>query len=327
MLDQANRNTRSRTARQQLGVQTVGGSSNSRQSRPQLSLQTRFSHYFAKPLLGSGPLIMGSLVITSLYLGWTNRDEGYLTAESGLGYWLGIVGSLMMLLLLLYPLRKRARFLRALGRVPTWFRSHMFLGILGPTLILFHANFRAGALNSAVALVLMLTIVASGIIGRYLYAKVHMGLYGSKVEIKRILDDADLMRHTLGADFPGADRLLVQLGEFEGQALGRRNGVMSSVWCFLTLGWTWQSVRRRVLRDAKAAIELEGKQHAWSRHLRRKQIALVKRHLSLYFAAVNKAARFGVYERLFALWHVLHMPLFILLVLSAILHVVAVHRY
>jgi hypothetical protein len=46
-----------------------------------------------------------------------------------------------------------------------------------------------------------------------------------------------------------------------------------------------------------------------------------------YFAAVNRAAAFAFYERLFALWHILHMPLFVLLILAAIVHVVGAHLY
>ena len=42
---------------------------------------------------------------------------------------------------------------------------------------------------------------------------------------------------------------------------------------------------------------------------------------------VRRAATLGVYERLFSLWHVLHVPLFVILVLTAIIHVVAVHLY
>ena len=107
-----------------------------------------FSHYFSKTMSGLGTLLFTAVVIAALYLGWTNRDEEYISADTGLGYWLGIVGSLMMLVLLLYPLRKSARFLRSLGKVPTWFRSHMFLGIVGPMLIVFHSNFHAHSLNA-----------------------------------------------------------------------------------------------------------------------------------------------------------------------------------
>jgi hypothetical protein len=286
-----------------------------------------FSHYFAKPLADLGTLLFAAAVIAALYIGWINRNEDYITGASGLGYWLGIIGSLMMLLLLLYPLRKRWRFLRGLGRVPAWFRSHMFLGIIGPTLIIFHANFRSTSLNATVALVFMLIIVASGIIGRYFYAKVHMGLYGTKAEIKEILADADLMKRALGGDYEGASRLISALGQFESRVLVRHSGFLSSLWAFIALSWRWQYLRGQLLHEAKTAIDAESKQRGSGRNTRHKRLKLVKEHLSIYFAAVNKAARFGVYERIFAYWHVLHLPLFFLLVLTAILHVIAVHLY
>jgi hypothetical protein len=105
-----------------------------------------------------------------LLLGWYKSEDGDITPETGTGYWLGIAGASALLLLLVYPLRKRIRSLRSLGSVSAWFRLHMILGIIGPTLILFHSNFKLGSLNSNVALFSMLTVAASGLIGRYLYA-------------------------------------------------------------------------------------------------------------------------------------------------------------
>ena len=286
-----------------------------------------FSHYFSKTMSGLGTLLFTAVVIAALYLGWINRDEEYISADTGLGYWLGIVGSLMMLVLLLYPLRKRARFLRGLGKVPMWFRSHMFLGILGPMLIIFHANFHSHSLNASVALFFMLTIVASGVIGRYLFAKIHKGLYGTKAEIKEMLGDADFMKHALGSDYEGSGRLVAELGKFEDRVLVRHSSFFASLWAFLVLGSRWRSLRRRLCQEVKAAIDVEGQRRGWGWRTRRKKLNLVKGHLSIYFATVNKAARFGMYDRMFYLWHVLHMPLFFLLVLTAILHVIAVHLY
>ena len=42
---------------------------------------------------------------------------------------------------------------------------------------------------------------------------------------------------------------------------------------------------------------------------------------------LGRVAQFSFYERLFALWHVLHLPIFLMMVLSAIAHVLAVHMY
>ncbi|MEW8153465.1 MAG: hypothetical protein AB2765_02740, partial [Candidatus Thiodiazotropha endolucinida] len=46
-----------------------------------------------------------------LYMGWLNHTEAVWTAESGWGYWFGIVGGSLMLMLLLYPMRKRLHFM------------------------------------------------------------------------------------------------------------------------------------------------------------------------------------------------------------------------
>jgi hypothetical protein len=46
-----------------------------------------------------------------------------------------------------------------------------------------------------------------------------------------------------------------------------------------------------------------------------------------YLASVVRVAQFTAYERVFALWHVAHVPFVYLLVVSAIVHVVAVHAY
>jgi len=71
-----------------------------------------------------------SLTIIALGIGWLLRDYGLIDAKDGLGYWLGILGGSMMLVLILYPLRKRIRALRFLGRTTHWFKAHMILGIL-----------------------------------------------------------------------------------------------------------------------------------------------------------------------------------------------------
>src|SRR5512137_2504566 len=58
-----------------------------------------------------------------------------------LGYNLGLAGGLMMLVLLLYPLRKRVKFFENFGFLPSWFKWHMVLGILGPLTIVFHSTY------------------------------------------------------------------------------------------------------------------------------------------------------------------------------------------
>jgi len=122
---------------------------------------------------------------------------GYLTPEAGVGYGLGVLGAVIMLTLLLYPLRKRWRALQRWGAVRNWFRVHMILGIVGPVCIALHCGLRPGAANSRIALVAMSLVVASGIVGRYIYAQIHHGLYGSRASLVELSLELAASRHRL----------------------------------------------------------------------------------------------------------------------------------
>ncbi len=288
---------------------------------------SRFSIYVAHPLRQILPAAFALLVAAALLAGWWNREEEHITPDAGLGYWLGIAGSVLMLLLLVYPLRKRVKAMRALGSVAAWFRFHMILGVIGPALILFHSNFALGSLNSNVALFAMLIVAGSGVVGRYLYSKVHLGLHGRKAGIREILADIGVLKGMLGDDVDGQHWLASELAAFEQKILAPRRTALASFGVLLTAGSAASRARRRLVQRVKTEIGAEAKRQGWRRRERRVRLAAAEEHLAFYFGAVKKAAWFAFYERLFALWHVLHLPLFFLLVLTAIVHVVAVHLY
>ena len=82
-------------------------------------------------------------------------------------------------------------------------------------------------------------------------------------------------------------------------------------------------LKRRLVREMKSRARSEN----WSRKMLRAHIRAGKRHISTYVLRVRKVAEFRIYRRIFSLWHVLHIPLFIMLVVSGIAHVIAVHIY
>jgi hypothetical protein len=111
---------------------------------------------------------------------WAIGRWGGFTAGSTLGYNLGLAGGLMMLLLFSYPLRKHFRFMRGFGPAKHWFALHMALGILGPLFILAHSRFHVGSINAGIALASMSLVAISGIVGRFIYTRIHHGLYGHR---------------------------------------------------------------------------------------------------------------------------------------------------
>jgi hypothetical protein len=191
--------------------------------------------------------VVTAVCAVALGVGYRLRDEMYLTPDAGLGYALGVAGLGAMSALLLYSLRKRARVLWSFGPLRHWFHVHMLLGVLGPAMILFHANFEARSMNAAVALWAMLIVAGSGFIGRFAYARVHLGLFGQKETLRDVMARANESRSALHRALGAVPSLADCVAEFEAQALapsrgafafplssGRRpSGVRSSIsgWC------------------------------------------------------------------------------------------------
>lgn len=271
----------------------------------------------------------GGLILAAgiLIVGYLGRDSRRLFAEQGLGYALGIVGSLLILTLLLYPLRKRFKVLKVLGPVKNWFRMHMMLGVIGPIAVLYHSNFSLGSVNSTAALIAMLLVAASGLIGRFLYAKVHHGLYGRKANLKELLAGVKLSTADVGGAAQVVPSLMQEIAEFDRQVLQPPKGVLASMALPLRLGVQTRAGRRRILAfvdeqlDEQSVVSPAVAQHR--ARLMRACTAFVTEHLR----RVRRVAAFAAYERLFSLWHKVHLPFFYLLLITAVIHVVAVHVY
>lgn len=267
------------------------------------------------------------LIALVLIDGWRNRNDQLLTAESGIGYALGIIGGSMMLLMLAYSLRKRLRWLHGLGRIKHWFRAHMLLGILGPTCILYHANFGTGSLNSNVALACMLLVAGSGLVGRYIYSRIHYGLYGRRATLEQLDADLAQLRSTLGTEVAFAEPLLQHLDTQQARLRSVPSGLLAAIAYHLTIGLRSRNLRRRLERGFSALLRRERAtgtlDPAAARRLRRRFRTILRAHL----ATVRRVGEMHFYERLFSLWHILHVPLFLMLMVSGIVHVVAVHMY
>lgn len=266
-------------------------------------------------------------LIVLISIGWLLRDKQWINPEDGAGYWLGIVGGSMMLALLLYPLRKRIRILHLLGPTKYWFRMHMIFGLAGPLLILYHCNFQLGSFNSQVAFYCMLLVAGSGIIGRHFYARIHRGLYGRKtslLELQGDLSESVEKSQGLAKLMP---QLISRLDTLSDELQGDR--VTQSLGIGRSLHWTFthQFVRisllltaRRELKAAAATSDVIARDYERFSHT-------ASSFVRDYTGLMGQVAQFSFYERLFALWHVFHLPIFFMMVISTLFHVLAVHMY
>ncbi len=239
----------------------------------------------------------------------------------------GIVGGSMMLALLLYPLRKRIRFLNVIGSVKIWFGFHMMLGVLGPLLILFHANFSLGSTNSNVALFSMLIVSASGVIGRYIYTKIHHGLYGQKIELAELTNRLRTNQENLSSLLKLNPQAGEELFEFVDHVLMPTKGIFHSFLRIMTVGLRSRLLVRKLRKSTFERLNSVSAETSLTKEEKKKTVKIIVREANNYLNRARKVVEFSFYERMFALWHVLHLPLFFMLVVAAIVHVIAVHWY
>jgi len=240
------------------------------------------------------------------------RTRGYLPMHRWLrpsgpvGLTLGVAGVLAMLSTLPYAARKRWQRLARLGTMKGWLEFHIFFGIVGPILITLHTSFKFNGLVSA-AYWLMMTVWASGFVGRYLYVRIPRSIRG--VELTRDQVDAQLagLRAQL-ARAPLPDEVRRELEAFESAVVpptGRTPALAD-----LFLGELRVRLRLWLLR----------------RHLREARVDVALLHHAIAAASERASlARRGAHlertRRLFELWHVFHRPLVYAMFLIVALHV------
>lgn len=274
-----------------------------------------------------GSLAGFAIATSALIVGYVGREQRRLFPDHGLGYLLGIVGSLLLLSLLLYPLRKKFRALAFLGQVRNWFKTHMIIGIVAPITILYHSNFSVGSVNSTAALLSMLLVAASGLVGRFLYGKVHHGLFGRKANLKELLGTVKLSMKDAGPAARFVPTMMQAIAAFDRQVLQPPKGILDTVLLPLRLNIQTRIAYRQIARIVARDLDLQAaKSAAVAQHRDRLQ-QLANAYIKEHLRRVRRVAAFVAYDRMFSMWHRIHMPFFLLLIVTAIVHVIAVHAY
>ena len=250
------------------------------------------------------------LLITLLYLWVVARLDMAPPAGELFGHGLGIAGFLLMLMTeTLYSLRKRSLSARW-GRMSSWLRFHIFTGLVGPYLVLLHTSWKFNGLAGIVT-ALMITVVLSGIVGRYIYTAVPRTADGTIMEAAELegqiaAAEADLQRWLAGR--PEADQHLAQ----RMAALPATGGPL------LVLGRTfleweyrlaWQRERKRMGAMEKAQARELDRMLRQRRSLRR------------------QVASLALARRMLATWHTVHIPIGMVLFTTAFVHIGAAIYY
>lgn len=229
------------------------------------------------------------------------------TGTVGHGY--GVVGATMIALGVVgYMARKRIGFLARAGSLRHWLQVHIFLCTLGPFLVLLHTTFKFGGLVS-VAFWSMALVVASGVFGRFIYVRIPKTLNGRFLGLDTLGRRIDEVTERLR----GHSRLS-QHAVRAFQAATTPPPATPGLTGALLLA-TGEGVRHRVrLLALRRVLVREG----MPRPLRLRLLRLASEQRRLR----QQILLLAPFQRLFRYWHVVHLPLTIVLAVILGVHIV-----
>ena len=132
-------------------------------------------------------------------------------AGSGVGGVFGLAGAVLMLVPLAYPIVKRVRFLNVRitphVSLPSWMALHVYAGILGPLLGIIHTGHKFESWLGISLTAVMLLVVVSGFVGRYLLTYVGQEIRDKLLLLQTARGDLDSAWGVLKSAPPGVGRL------------------------------------------------------------------------------------------------------------------------
>lgn len=220
---------------------------------------------------------------------------------------LGIIGASMITIgVTMYSTRKRVKKLWNLGKLSRWLEVHIFLCLLGPILVVFHTTFKAGGI-AAISLWCMVSVAASGIIGRFLYVQIPRNLKGSELTRQEINNELDRLRDEI-AHSPLGIQLVNKIDE-SFLAIPKPEKLLEMFGLLIRLQNTRRQVKHAV-REMIAKSRMTGEQT-------RSLYKLASARTTL----VQKIVLLAQVEKLFFYWHAIHLPFTVIMFITLAAHV------
>lgn len=265
-------------------------------------------------------LIAFGAIVWYLYQGWDfyfttfierphHTDYRMLKPGSFRSHGFGILGSFMMVLLLIYSLRKRTRFLGETGSMKNWLNFHIFLGTMGPLFIILHSTFKLNGIV-AVSFWSMIAVALSGVLGRFLYLQIPRTILGNEMSMK----DVESVRQNLITEINSAF-------QFEPSQLNKYEKILSGV----------DSTTHSVITLLFIVIIQDLKTRLRSHSVRNqliKDLELPKQNASVLLELLKRKVRLerrihlwnGIHQ-IFHYWHIFHKPFAVIMYLIMIVHI------
>jgi len=225
------------------------------------------------------------------------------------GHGLGMIGGLFTLLLLLYVTRKYLRPLQNLGNIRHWLDFHIWLGITGPLLILFHTAFKFGGIVS-VAFWSMTAVALSGFFGRYIYLQIPRKISGDELSYAELQAlDQEITDRIWGTSEINRD-LIDKIQALVGIQTDQKTEGKAKI-----SGWMTDSFRLRLnlfsLRRKLRSRTKLGRDSINELIKQIKELHLLKRRMVFLKTA----------QRILHHWHIIHRPFAMVMYIILVVHV------
>ena len=236
-----------------------------------------------------------------------------------IGLRLGMFGVLLFMVIFIYPLRKRWRWLGAMGKTKHWLDFHSIVGVTAPIIITYHAAFKMGGL-AGWAYWVMIGAALSGFVGRYIYTMIPRSLHATELAVGEL----DTENARLSEDLSRQDKFepgqLAALLEVPSPQDVRRMPLLAVLWTLLLLDlkrpMLVSALRRRALGPGARLLTLGGILASGNRDLE-SVISNARRQARLR----TKIAFLDRVRQMFYLWHVVHRPFSVSFVILVVVHI------
>ena len=243
-----------------------------------------------------------------------------LKPSGSIGLKLGVLGTVLFFIIFLYALRKVIPWLGRYGSARHWMDFHVIAGITAPVVIAFHASFKFQGI-AGFAFWIMVAVALSGVIGRYLYAKIPRSLTATQLSLSELqISERELSEALLGQSIYSAEQLSRVLNVPSAEHI-RKIGPLLAIGEMIAL-----DVRlpfqvaglRRTSSSFGARIRSAGGLFSSGNTEIEGVVRLVRQKASLS----KRVVFLDQTQRVFHLWHVIHRPFSYAFAVLAVFHIV-----
>ncbi len=226
------------------------------------------------------------------------------------GHGLGIIGSAMLILLLVYSIRKRRKLGLRAGGLNRWLDIHIFFGVMGPLLITLHTAMKFHGIVS-ISFFSMVAVALSGVFGRYVYMQIPRDARGHAMDLKKARSRVDKIQEDLSSEHKLPENLVQSIARYAGVSnrtgTSKTRAILHSIGRDLTLNSRTRRLRRSL---RKAGTDLPAP-------VIDEVIALAKESSLLE----RRIAQVDSMNEMFHYWHIFHKPFAVVMYVIMVLHV------